>query len=115
MEDYIRQFSVNVIAALEDLPTEEIAKALDILQATYERDGRIYVFGNGGSLALATHWVSDFNKTVFSHHLDKHSRRFQSHTPADNGRGTYRVGRTMSGSTWCSPGRCATTYRIRIP
>ena len=49
MEDYIRQFSVNVIAALEDLPTEEIAKALDILQATYERDGRIYVFGNGGS------------------------------------------------------------------
>lgn len=78
MEDYIRQFSVNVIAALEDLPTEEIAKALDILQATYERDGRIYVFGNGGSLALATHWVSDFNKTVFSHHLDKHSRRFQA-------------------------------------
>ena len=78
MEDYIRQFSVNVIAALEGLPTEEIAKALDILQATYERDGRIYVFGNGGSLALATHWVSDFNKTVFSHHLDKHSRRFQA-------------------------------------
>lgn len=78
MEDYIRQFSVNVVAALQDLPAEEIAKALDILQATYERDGRIYVFGNGGSLALATHWVSDFNKTVFSHHLDRHIRRFQA-------------------------------------
>ncbi len=67
-----------MIALIRNLPHEEIAKAIDILQATYERDGRIYIFGNGGSLALATHWVSDFNKTVFSHHLDMHARRFQA-------------------------------------
>jgi D-sedoheptulose 7-phosphate isomerase len=78
MEKHIKKFSNEVIVALKNLPVEEIAKALDILQATYERDGRIYIFGNGGSLALATHWVSDFNKTVFSHHLDEHSRRFQA-------------------------------------
>jgi len=78
MDEYIRHFSTSVAAALQALPAKEIAKALDILQATYERDGRIYVFGNGGSLALATHWVSDFNKTVFSHHLDNHARRFQA-------------------------------------
>ena len=52
---------------------------MGILEATYEgRDGHIYIFGNGGSLALATHWVSDFNKTVFSHHLDEHAKRFQA-------------------------------------
>lgn len=78
MEGYIKSFSEEVIAALRDLPKDEIASALDIIQATYERDGRIYIFGNGGSLALATHWVSDFNKTVFSHHLDVHTRRFQA-------------------------------------
>lgn len=78
MEKFITEFSNEVTTALQAVPTEEIAKALDILQATYERDGRIYIFGNGGSLALATHWVSDFNKTVFSHHLDLHSRRFQA-------------------------------------
>ena len=27
---------------------------------------------------MATHWVSDFNKTVFSHHLDERVRRFQA-------------------------------------
>lgn len=27
---------------------------------------------------MATHWVADFNKTVFSHHLDKNLRRFQA-------------------------------------
>jgi phosphoheptose isomerase len=51
---------------------------MNILQAAFERDGRIYVIGNGGSLALATHWVSDFNKTVFSHNLEEHQRRFQA-------------------------------------
>jgi len=78
MQDYIKNFLGKVEDSIENLPTQEIAKAFNILQATYERDGRIYVFGNGGSLALATHWVSDFNKTVFSRHLDKEVKRFQA-------------------------------------
>lgn len=78
MKEYINNFSLEVISALKNLPADEIAKALRILEATYEKDGRIYVCGNGGSLALATHWVSDFNKTVFSHHLDRRIRRFQA-------------------------------------
>ena len=78
MEAYIQEFSSKAIALLRNLPTVEIAKAMNILQAAYERDGRIYVIGNGGSLALATHWVADFNKTVFSHNLNDQQRRFQS-------------------------------------
>lgn len=78
MEKYIKNFSNEVIKLLEHLPQKEIARALHILHAVFERDGRIYVFGNGGSLSLATHWVSDFNKTVFSHNLGGHSRRFQA-------------------------------------
>lgn len=78
MEKYIKNFSAQVASSLANLPDREIAKAIGVVQATYERDGRIYIFGNGGSLALATHWVSDFNKTVFSRHLDKGVRRFQA-------------------------------------
>jgi len=78
MKEFIRDFAKKVEVCLEDLPTEEIAKAINIIQACYERDGRIYIFGNGGSLAIATHWVSDINKTIFSHHLDHPGRRFQA-------------------------------------
>ncbi len=63
---------------LKNAPTDEISKAINILQSVYERDGKVYIFGNGGSLAIATHWVSDFNKTVFSHNLEGHTRRFQA-------------------------------------
>lgn len=78
MYRYITNFGNEVAEHMKQLPTKEIAKAINILQATYERDGRIYVFGNGGSMAMATHWVSDFNKTVFSHNLEGHRRRFQA-------------------------------------
>lgn len=78
MERYINNFIDHAQESIRNLPIKEIAKALNILQAAYERDGRIYVFGNGGSLAMATHWVADFNKTVFDHHLDENTRRFQA-------------------------------------
>ena len=78
MKIYIQNFLDEVGQTIKELPTEEIAKAIHVIQATYERDGRIYIFGNGGSLALATHWVSDFNKTVFSNNLEGHTRRFQA-------------------------------------
>ena len=75
---FIDQFKDNAAQKIREVSTEEIAKAINIIQSVFERDGRIYIFGNGGSLALATHWVSDFNKTVFSHNLEKHRRRFQA-------------------------------------
>jgi len=78
MKQYIQNFFAEVAEATKTVSAEEIAHAINTLQAVYERDGRIYIFGNGGSLALATHWVSDFNKTVFSNNLDEHTRRFQA-------------------------------------
>ena len=85
MKDFIKGFSQKFITAIENLPHDEIAKALNILQAVYERDGRIYIFGNGGSWGIAGHWVTDFNKTVFSNHLNQHNRRFMvSRLPASD-------------------------------
>lgn len=78
MDKFIKNYIKKSQKLLEHLPVKEISKAINILQGTYERDGRIYVFGNGGSLSMATHWVADFNKTVFSGHLDKNLRRFQA-------------------------------------
>ncbi|MBI5078287.1 MAG: SIS domain-containing protein [Candidatus Yonathbacteria bacterium] len=78
MYKYIDNFADEVIEQMRNLPKDEIAKAIHIIQSVYERDGRIYVFGNGGSMAMATHWVGDFNKTVFSHNLDSSIKRFQA-------------------------------------
>ncbi len=78
MRDYIERFIGQIEGRLHALSHHEVAKALNILQAVFERDGRLYAFGNGGSLALATHWVTDFNKTVFGGDVERHRRRFQA-------------------------------------
>ena len=78
MRDYIERFISHTEQTLRSLSYHEVAKALNILQAVFERDGRLYAFGNGGSLALATHWVSDFNKTVFGGDVERKQRRFQA-------------------------------------
>lgn len=78
MQTFIKDFFGEVHQTLDRVNTAEVAKAINVLQATYERDGRIYIFGNGGSLALATHWVADFNKTVFNRLLKQGMRRFQA-------------------------------------
>ena len=92
MKSYIESFSRKTEEAIRALPQEAIARALNILQAVYERDGRVYVFGNGGSLALATHWVADFNKTVFSHNLAGARQRFQTIRRALDGGRADRLG-----------------------
>ncbi|MFA6251735.1 MAG: SIS domain-containing protein [Candidatus Paceibacterota bacterium] len=78
MRNYITNFLDETREVILTVEPEEIARALKILQATYERDGRIYIFGNGGSLALATHFVSDLNKTVFSQDLNRSIKKFQA-------------------------------------
>jgi D-sedoheptulose 7-phosphate isomerase len=78
MHSYIDKFIDKIIFQFKHLPADEIGKAINLIHSVYERDGRIYIFGNGGSLSIATHWVSDFNKTVFSHNLAGHSKRFQA-------------------------------------
>ena len=77
MDEYIQKFGERAAELLRHLPVQEIAKALNLLQAAYERDGRVYIFGNGGSWAIAGHWVTDFNKTIFGKLLDTNHRRFR--------------------------------------
>lgn len=47
---------------IDALDRKEINGAMNVLLAAYERDATVYVFGNGGSSATASHMVCDFNK-----------------------------------------------------
>lgn len=49
---------------LGKLNVEAINAALNLLDETRRRKGRIYICGNGGSAATASHFQNDFNKGV---------------------------------------------------
>ena len=60
IQDYIER-EIQVLRALS---VEEIDTLLNVLLAAYERDASIYIMGNGGSAATASHFCCDFNKGV---------------------------------------------------
>jgi len=55
---------------IRNIDHRQIDSAMNALVEAYENEGRVFVFGNGGSAATASHFVCDFNKGV-SIHLKK--------------------------------------------
>ena len=47
---------------LNHLPLDQVRKAADILFDCYQTDHTLFIFGNGGSAALASHLATDFAK-----------------------------------------------------
>lgn len=70
MTDYrreIRDYLRHEVATLGQLDVEEINRALNLLEEAFQRESTIYIFGNGGSSATASHYQNDFNKGVSEH------------------------------------------------
>ena len=60
--NYIKKYLELEKNTLDKLNLEEINEAMNALKSARERSANIYIFGNGGSAASASHFVCDFNK-----------------------------------------------------
>lgn len=58
----LSSYLAELKTVLDNLPLGSIAKATDILFACYQTNHTVFVFGNGGSGALASHLVTDLGK-----------------------------------------------------
>ena len=70
MKDYISEVNTYLeheIDTLKALDVNEINAALNLLLETFEGGNTVFVFGNGGSSATASHFQNDFNKGVSEH------------------------------------------------
>ncbi|TNJ59763.1 SIS domain-containing protein [Paenibacillus hemerocallicola] len=77
--------SINTYIALEidtlkALDVNAINDAMNLIMEAHETEKTIYIFGNGGSSATASHYQNDFNKGI-SEYIDK---KFNFHCLNDN-------------------------------
>lgn len=63
MADYSR-YLAELRSVLDNLPLSEAEGATDILFRAYQTDHAVFIFGNGGSAALASHMASDIGKAT---------------------------------------------------
>ena len=71
--ELIETYLEKEIDILKRIDVSAVNEVLNLLEAGMKREATIYVFGNGGSAATASHFQNDFNKGV-SEHIDKKFR-----------------------------------------
>jgi D-sedoheptulose 7-phosphate isomerase len=76
----ITQYLDSVAASLRSVPQDSLNQVTQALWDTYQRDGTIFICGNGGSAATASHFACDMLKLT----IQPHARRVRAHALTDN-------------------------------
>ncbi len=63
-KNLIKGYFDREIEVIKRLNIDDINEAVSAIWSAYEREATIYIFGNGGSAATASHFVCDFNKGI---------------------------------------------------
>jgi D-sedoheptulose 7-phosphate isomerase len=63
VESY-KQYALQLKAVIDGLPLEDLKRIEDALFEAYRQDRTVFVFGNGGSAALASHLACDLGKGI---------------------------------------------------
>src|SRR5215472_14097940 len=73
MKQWISDYIKAQKAAHDSIPVEAVAQLIELLRQALKEDRQIFVFGNGGSAANASHFMTDLGKGA----SDKLAKRFR--------------------------------------
>jgi D-sedoheptulose 7-phosphate isomerase len=73
MNDWIAGYLAAQKAALDSIPVGAVARLIGVLAQAHGEDRQLFVFGNGGSAANASHFATDLGKGA----SDKLTKRFR--------------------------------------
>jgi len=73
MKQWLVDYVAGQKAAHDSIPLEQVGRLIERLRAALKEDRQIFVFGNGGSAANASHFATDLGKGA----SDKVGKRFR--------------------------------------
>jgi len=77
---FFDNYSEMLSSTLDGISREDVQKLFDMIEDTCNNNKRLFVLGNGGSAASASHWVCDFGKGINT----ENSRRLKIFSLVDN-------------------------------
>jgi len=84
VSEWIARYLQQQKAALDSIPQAAVARLVDRLRAALAEDRQVFVFGNGGSAANASHFVTDLGKGSSDKLAQTIGRRFRVLSINDN-------------------------------
>lgn len=61
-KEFARKYLSDLVMSIQGLPLNKIMEIVDVLKAAYKKGRHIFIMGNGGSAATASHFVCDLAK-----------------------------------------------------
>ena len=80
MKQWIESYVQSQKAALDSIPADAVERIADRIRVVWREDRQLFVAGNGGSAANASHFITDLGKGA----SDKLSKRFRCLSLTDN-------------------------------
>jgi D-sedoheptulose 7-phosphate isomerase len=80
MQSYVKNYLEQQKNTLDSIPADQIAQIIEKFRTALQEDRQIFVIGNGGSAANASHFITDLGKGA----SDKTYRRFRCLSLNDN-------------------------------
>jgi len=80
VQQWIQDYVAAQKAALDSIPAGAVSKLIETFHTALKEDRQIFIFGNGGSAANASHFATDLGKGS----SDKLGRRFRCLSLNDN-------------------------------
>src|SRR2546427_1337352 len=80
MQQWITDYLKTQKAAHDSIPVDAVARLIETMRQVLKQDRQIFVFGNGGSAANASHFATDLGKGA----SDKTGKRFRVLSLNDN-------------------------------
>ncbi len=84
MKEFRKAYYEQLINGLEQVPAEDFEKVANILLDAWENNKQVFIFGNGGSAATASHFACDLGKGTLDNVYDMRERRFRVMSLNDN-------------------------------
>lgn len=84
MGTVLAEYRAGLQAVLDALRAEDVQRFADYLSDAYERGKFVFIIGNGGSAATASHMACDLGKTVLGRDVEAPRRRFRALALTDN-------------------------------
>jgi D-sedoheptulose 7-phosphate isomerase len=82
--EFARQYLARLMEGLTKVPLERFEEIANVLLEAYDADRQVFICGNGGSAAIASHMACDLGKGTLTNVYDLHEKRFRVIALTDN-------------------------------
>lgn len=84
MKEFRGEYYKKLLHGLESIAAEDFEKVANILLNAWENHKQVFIFGNGGSAATASHFACDLGKGTIENLQDPQEKRFRVLALNDN-------------------------------